>query len=298
MNQRVEVRSVVRKDGKILFLKRSSTEEGAPGKFELPGSEIQSGEQPEEAVIRSIKQTLGVEVNVSYLSDVFTYIDQNKRGVQCTVITYVVSVSGSRSDMRLAPGYNKYTWKKALEMDRDDITDLSYLILSMYQEKPGVTTTTDGVKIKNDINYSGKKVSDIVVYSDGGSRGNPGPSAAGFVIKDAQDQLTHEGGAYLGITTNNQAEYHGVRLGLEKARELGVKTVDFNIDSMLVVNQLNGQYVIRNRELWPIHERIKELVEGFEKVTFRHIKRELNQQADGMVNKILDARARKEDAKV
>ena len=67
---------------------------------------------------------------------------------------------------------------------------------------------------------------------------------------------------------------------------------------MLVVNQLNGQYVIKNREFWPIHERIKELIEQFDKVTFRHIKREFNQQADGMVNKILDARARKEELKV
>src|SRR5690606_18292085 len=100
----------------------------------------------------------------------------------------------------------------------------------------------------------------------------------------------YEGGSYLGITTNNQAEYHGVRLGLEKARELGARSVTFHIDSLLVVNQLNGVYVIKNRELWPIHERIKELISQFDKVTFSHVKREFNQKADGMVNKILDAR--------
>jgi ribonuclease HI len=64
--------------------------------------------------------------------------------------------------------------------------------------------------------------------------------------------------------------------------------VEFRLDSLLVVNQLNGAYVIRNRELWPIHERIRALVAQFEKVTFRHVKRELNQRADSMVNKILD----------
>ena len=94
---------------------------------------------------------------------------------------------------------------------------------------------------------------------------------------------------YLGITTNNQAEYHGVRLGLEKALEMGAATIDFRIDSMLVVNQLNGTYKIKNRELWPINERIIELASKFEKVTFMHVKREFNQLADGMVNKILNA---------
>ncbi|HEY8992740.1 MAG TPA: ribonuclease HI family protein, partial [Candidatus Microsaccharimonas sp.] len=97
-----------------------------------------------------------------------------------------------------------------------------------------------------------------------------------------------QGGEYLGITTNNQAEYHGVRLGLEKAIELNYKRVDFKIDSMLVVNQMKGFYKIKNRELWPIHERIRELMKQFDKVTFNHVMREFNQLADGMVNKTLD----------
>ena len=105
-----------------------------------------------------------------------------------------------------------------------------------------------------------------------------------------REHVVHEGGMYLGITTNNQAEYHGVRLGLEKAIELGARTVDFRIDSLLVVNQMNGMYKIKNRELWPINERIHELVMKFDKVTFTHVKREFNQLADGMVNKILDAK--------
>ncbi len=298
MSQRVEVQSVVKKDGKVLLLKQASALEGSPGKFELPGAEIQDNEQPEQAVDRSIKRSLGVDVNTSYLSDVFTYIDQDKRGTQRTVIVYVVSISGGRSDIQLAPSYSKYAWKKLSDVQQDAMTDLSYLVLTMHEQKPGVTIVSDGAKIQNDVSYSGRKEGDIVIYSDGGSRGNPGPSAAGYVIKDTQGRLTHEGGAYLGVTTNNQAEYHGVRLGLEKAKELGAKSVDFYIDSMLVVNQLNGQYVIRNRELWPIHERIKELIGQFDKVTFRHVKRELNQQADGTVNKILDARANKESVNI
>jgi ribonuclease HI len=106
---------------------------------------------------------------------------------------------------------------------------------------------------------------------------------------DDHENVIHEGGMYLGVTTNNQAEYHGVRLGLEKALEIGAKTVDFRLDSLLVVNQLNNIYQIKNRELWPINERIRELLTKFDKVTFTHVKREFNQLADGMVNKILNA---------
>lgn len=299
MNQRIEVRSLVRKDGRILLLKRASGREDLLGKYELPGGRVEQNEQPEEAARRIIKETTGLESDVSYLSDVFTYTDQGDRPVQCAIIVYVASVTGDGGDIQVDLKHSRYTWKKLSDIRQDEITELSSLLLNMHQEKPGVTTTpVDRVKIQSDVSYSAKTQEGVVIYSDGGSRGNPGPSAAGYVIKDASSRLAYEGGAYLGITTNNQAEYHGVRLGLEKAKELGAKSVDYYVDSMLVMNQLNGQYVIRNRELWPIHERIKELIGQFDKVTFRHVKREFNQQADGMVNKILDARAKREDTKI
>src|SRR5690606_35259053 len=234
----------------------------------------------------------GLEIQSSYLSDVFTYVDQKDKDIQYAVIVYTASVSGGKNDIALSKGYSRYAWKRPMDVSVDDLTELSRLLLNMDRERPGVTTSVDGVKIQSDVAYSEKVRDGAVIYSDGGSRVNPGPSPAGYIISSTHYKLIYEGGAYLGITTNNQAEYHGVRLGLEKARELGVKSIEFYVDSMLVVNQLNGQYVIRNRELWPIHERIKELIGQFDKVTFRHVKREFNQQADGMVNKILDARAK------
>ena len=121
---------------------------------------------------------------------------------------------------------------------------------------------------------------------------HPGPSAAGYVILNNRQEVVEEGGEYLGITTNNIAEYQGVLLGLEKALELGYKKVDFKVDSMLVVNQMKGFYKIKNRELWPVHERIRMLMEQFERVTFTHVNRQFNQLADGMVNKTLDTHAR------
>ncbi len=298
MNQRIEVRSLIRKDGKILLLKRAGGHDDHPHKFELPGGRIDGGEQPEEAVRRTIKEAVGLQVNTAYLSDVFTYVSSDKPDVQRAVIVYVAGVAGEPGSVELNPRYGRYAWKKPADVHQDDVNELSFIVLAADRDKPGITASMDGAKIQTDVSYSARKQGDVIVYSDGGSRGNPGPSAAGYVIKNADEKLMHEGGAYLGITTNNQAEYHGVRLGLEKARELGAKSAECYVDSMLVVNQLNGQYIIRNRELWPIHERIKELIGQFDKVTFRHVKRELNQQADGMVNKILDARAKKEVPKV
>ncbi len=129
----------------------------------------------------------------------------------------------------------------------------------------------------------------IKLYADGGSRGNPGPSASGYVLLDMNDQVFVEKGEYIGITTNNQAEYQALRFGLEEAKKLGVREVDVYLDSLLVVNQMKGIFKVKNRDLWPIHESIKELATQFKSVTYTHVPRELNKLADGMVNQTLDA---------
>src|ERR1700712_3059516 len=96
----------------------------------------------------------------------------------------------------------------------------------------------------------------VKIFGDGGSRGNPGPSASGFVVLDMEDNILVDKGVYLGITTNNQAEYTALRLGLEEALKMGAKEVHVYMDSLLVINQMKGIYKIRNRELWPIHDAI------------------------------------------
>lgn len=128
----------------------------------------------------------------------------------------------------------------------------------------------------------------IKMYADGGSRGNPGPSASGFVLMDEHDKLLVDQGVYLGVTTNNQAEYTALKLGLEEARKLGAREVDVYMDSLLVVNQMKGIFKVRNRDLWPIHDAIKQLVRTFHKVNFTHVPRELNKLADAAVNRALD----------
>jgi len=132
------------------------------------------------------------------------------------------------------------------------------------------------------------KIQHAKMYADGGSRGNPGPSASGFVLLDKNDNVVVDKGVYLGVTTNNQAEYTALKLGLEEALKLGVHEIDIYMDSLLVVNQMKGIFKIRNRDLWPIHDAIRNLEAKFKKVSFTHVPRELNKLADAAVNRALD----------
>lgn len=128
----------------------------------------------------------------------------------------------------------------------------------------------------------------IILYADGGSRGNPGPSACGYVLLDEHKNVLVDKGVYLGITTNNQAEYQGLRRGLEEAAAMGVTEVDVRLDSLLVVNQMKGVFKVKNRDLWPVHAAVKKLLERFDHVSFSHVPRELNKLADAAANRAMD----------
>lgn len=289
MKQRISVRAIVRDGGKILLLRRGDGQPEVVGKYELPGGSLDDAEQPEDAVARHLQQATGLAPQVVQLLDVRSYSDYDL-ATQHICIMYNVSIIKAKTKLSLSQKYDYFHWETMQNIQQEYLTDTTQHLLSLVQHAP-ISTATTRPSLPDE-----EKVTDasrVIVYSDGGSRGNPGPSASGFVVMGEDGQVIHEGGVYLGITTNNQAEYHGVQLGLEKALELGARRVNFRIDSMLVVNQMNGVYSIKNRELWPINERIHELVARFDKVTFTHVKREFNQLADGMVNKILNAHAQK-----
>lgn len=291
MQQRIAVRAIVSDRQKTLLIRRSSGRPSILGRYELPGGKLEYGEQPEDALQRHLQVEAGLTIRAAQLYDVLTYVDHDDRDMQYVFILYLVSVENSTTKLKLSQNYDHYLWKPMSSIQQQTLTESTKLLLGISQQN--IPAVKENELVGSNIVKETSEVTHAIIYSDGGSRGNPGPSASGFVIMNQYEHVLHEGGMYLGITTNNQAEYHGVRLGLERALEMGVKTVDFRIDSMLVVNQLKGIYTIKNRELWPIHERIQELVTHFEKVTFTHVKREFNQLADGMVNKILNAHARK-----
>jgi queuosine biosynthesis protein QueD len=127
-----------------------------------------------------------------------------------------------------------------------------------------------------------------VLWTDGASRGNPGPAATGFVILDADGAEVAAGGRYLGIATNNVAEYEAVLEGLRAALELGLRSLDVRLDSELVVRQLSGRYKVKDEKLKPLHRAAVELIDAFEAVEIVHVPRERNEHADALANEAID----------
>ena len=153
---------------------------------------------------------------------------------------------------------------------------INFTFIPVQQESSVTNTTTTLKKVK--------------IFADGGSRGNPGPSASGFVIINPEtDEVLVDKGVYLGVTTNNQAEYLALKYALEAVQKMGAREVDVYLDSMLVVNQMKGIFKIKNRDLWPIHDAIRDLTASFKRVSFTHIPREHNGLADAAVNRALDS---------
>lgn len=146
--------------------------------------------------------------------------------------------------------------------------------------------------IDGDLPTGGMLLEDAKIYTDGGSRGNPGNSASAYVICKMDGTVVEKSGSYIGMATNNQAEYFGFLRGLERARELGINKIHLFSDSQLVVNQMNGVYKIKNQELLPIYQDTKAVADGFERITFNYVPRELNKTADAEVNRILDENER------
>jgi ribonuclease HI len=130
----------------------------------------------------------------------------------------------------------------------------------------------------------------LIAFTDGGSRGNPGPSACGVVVKNEAGEVLLRHGRYLGETTNNVAEWTGVLDAMEHAKQLGATELELFMDSELVVKQWKGIYRVKNPGLAPLYMKAHNLAVGFKKVSFTHVRREKNVEADGMVNETLDKR--------
>ena len=128
-----------------------------------------------------------------------------------------------------------------------------------------------------------------IIYVDGASRGNPGPSAIGATIKDAQGKLIARISQGIGRTTNNQAEYRAIITALEKAIRLGARQIELNADSELAVRQIKGRYRVKNSALKPLHQQVRQLQNQLESFTINHIPRQQNQEADELANRALGA---------
>jgi ribonuclease HI len=128
------------------------------------------------------------------------------------------------------------------------------------------------------------------VYSDGASRGNPGPAGAGAVLALPTGEVVERLGLFLGAQTNNHAEYMGAILGLKRALALGAEEVELAADSQLLIRQLSGRYKVKSATLRPLYEEARALLAGFRRHHLHHLPREENQEADTMSNRAIDER--------
>jgi len=129
----------------------------------------------------------------------------------------------------------------------------------------------------------------VVVHVDGGARGNPGPAAAAAVVTSPDGDVLDEASEFLGVATNNVAEYRGLLLGLARAKALGADEVEVVNDSELVAKQVNGQYKVKHAAMRPLYGEAMQALRDFERWSIRSVPRAQNADADALVNQALDA---------
>src|SRR5262249_15000426 len=135
-----------------------------------------------------------------------------------------------------------------------------------------------------------RRTFDIIANIDGGARGNPGPAAYGVVVRNAQGEVIKEWGEYLGVQTNNVAEYSALIAALEYAVREKHKAVKVLSDSELLVRQMRGQYKVKNPDLRELYDRAQAFTRKLEYFLVEHVPRERNREADRLVNQVLDSR--------
>ncbi len=276
MKQRIRVVGLIQNDKGVLVMKKNQGRADASTIWELPTGKIKFGEQPEEAMGRTIEEYLGISsASTIKLADVVTFVAlQGSSQLSNLYIVYNVIL---KSDAKIVPQERytayKFAGESALAGMRLDEASLSVLeIENRVGAKPNYKDVANSA----------------TVYVDGCSRGNPGPAGIGYHIVSENGVVLGHGGEFIGFATSRVAEYYALRTGCEKALELGLKTARFVSDNLMMVNQMNGIYKIKNRDLVSIYDNIQKLVERFDACAFIHVPREQNTLADREANLAVD----------
>jgi len=137
-----------------------------------------------------------------------------------------------------------------------------------------------------------KEFPEFFIHADGASRGNPGEAGAGAVISDSLGRTLKELKCFLGMASNNVAEYQALILALEKALELGARSITVSLDSELVVRQVRGEYRVREPHLKTLHQKAQEILNRFSRYSILYIPREENRRADQLANEAIDQKVK------
>jgi ribonuclease HI len=206
-------------------------------------------------------------------------------------IIYEVKIDDDAAVKITSERYSAYKWMPLAEASNYPLDEATMMVLQI--------TSTKGVEVHSKMRRIGDNEqvlpsSDFAtIYTDGGSRGNPGPSGLGYYIIGPDGKELKRGGEFLGFSTSRLAEYYGLKEGLEQAIELGLKRVHFKSDSLMMVNQMNGVYKVKNPDLFQVHNDVLKLLDKLEAYSFTHIPRELNTEADAEVNRAIDQNVRR-----
>ena len=277
MKQRIRVVGIIRNEDGVLILKRNRGRSDAPVFWELPTGKIKFGEQPEEAMARSLTEYTGFRASTIRLKDVITFLaPEGASRLSNLYIVYEVNVVGDDKPIP-RDRYIGYKYIKDFASTNVRLSEASLSVLEIVEGK-----IVDGHAISRDTANS------VSIYVDGASRGNPGPSGIGYRVVDVDGRVIDQGGEFIGFATSRVAEYYAMKNGIEHAIELGLKSARFFSDSLMVVNQLNGIFSVKNPDILPIYNSIQKLLENFDSVSFTHLSRSDNLIADSEANRAID----------
>lgn len=273
-------------------MKRAAGRVEGLSNFELPTGKIVFGEQPDEAMARIVYEYTGVQAASLKLSDVVTFTDlRNSSGQGNLYVVYEVQLQNE--DVKItSERYLSYLWASSEKYAELELDEASNMVLRITNSKLEQGTLAGRELGEADKNETAAQDS-AIIYTDGGSRGNPGPSSLGYYIVDKNGREIKRGGEFLGFSSSRLAEYYGLKEGIEQAIELGLKHVDFRSDSLMLVNQMNGIYKVKNADLMQVHNDVLKLLEKLDSYSFMHVPRSQNVEADAEVNKILDMETRR-----
>lgn len=277
MKQRIRTVAIIKNEDGVLILKRNRGRSDAPVFWELPTGKIKFGEQPEEAMARSLTEYTGLVAKSIKIKDVITFLaPEGSSQLSNLYIIYEVEVSGNAKPEPV-DRYTAYKYVKDFASSNVHLNEATATVLEIIGGK-----VAEGHISPRDTANS------VAINVDGASRGNPGPSGIGYCISDSNGHIIEQGGEFIGFATSRIAEYYAMRKGIDRALELGYKSVRFFADSLMVVNQLNGIFTIKNQDIIPIYNDILGKIEQFDAVSFTHISRTQNHIADHEANEAID----------